>query len=197
MAKVAERYTVYAPTHPGFGASDAADWMEGIDDLARFHLWLIDELDLSRVHLIGHSIGGWTAAEMATMHPGAIDRLVLVAPAGLRPETGEILDIFYHSPAELLGQMVHAPGTVPEWAELFGQPPTPAEVEIATRNHAHAHRVGARGPDRAGGLRRAVPAAPAARDSVRLRGLRPPAAHRAAGRVRQPRPRFPRREGMT
>ena len=37
MAAVGERYTVYAPTHPGFGRSDAADWMESIDDLARFY----------------------------------------------------------------------------------------------------------------------------------------------------------------
>src|SRR5262245_40558781 len=41
MAAVAERYTVYAPTHPGFGRSDPAEWMEGIDDLARFYLWFL------------------------------------------------------------------------------------------------------------------------------------------------------------
>ncbi len=42
MDRVAERYTVWAPTHPGFGASGSAEWMEGVDDLARFYLWFIE-----------------------------------------------------------------------------------------------------------------------------------------------------------
>jgi pimeloyl-ACP methyl ester carboxylesterase len=139
--RVAERFTVWAPTHPGFGRSGDADWMEGIDDLARFYLWFIDAAGLGRPHVLGQSIGGWTAAEMAAMSPGSIDRLVLVAPAGLKPETGEILDIFYHPPAQLRDLMVHDPGAVPEWDELFGRPPTPAEAQIAERNREMAARL--------------------------------------------------------
>ena len=141
MAAVAERHTIYAPSHPGFGQSGDAEWMEGIDDLARFYLWFLDALGLPKAHVLGHSIGGWTAAELATMHPGAVDRLILVAPTGLRPEEGEILDVFFHTPAELLKLTVHDPDTVPEWAELFGRPPTPAELEIATRNREMAARL--------------------------------------------------------
>jgi pimeloyl-ACP methyl ester carboxylesterase len=141
MDALAARYTVYAPAHPGFGRSDAADWMEGIEDLARFYLWFLDTLGLPRVHLLGHSLGGWVAAELATMHPGAVDRLVLVAAAGLKPEAGEILDIFFHTPQELLELSVHDPATVPEWAELFGRPPTPEEAEMATRNREMAARL--------------------------------------------------------
>jgi pimeloyl-ACP methyl ester carboxylesterase len=139
--RVAERFTVWAPTHPGFGRSGDADWMEGIDDLARFYLWFIDAAGLGRPHLLGQSIGGWTAAEMAAMSPGAIDRLVLVAPAGLKPETGEILDIFYYPLAQLRDLMVHDPAAVPEWDALFGRTPTPAEAEIATRNREMAARL--------------------------------------------------------
>src|SRR5215470_19732508 len=106
LDQVSERFTVWAPTHPGFGRSDDADWMEGIDDLARFYLWFIEIAKLGRPHLLGHSIGGWTAAEMATMSAGALARIVLVAPVGLKPETGEILDVFYHSPAQLLTMTV-------------------------------------------------------------------------------------------
>jgi len=141
MAAVAERFTVYAPTHPGFGASDGAEWMEGIDDLARFYLWFLDELGLRRVHLLGHSIGGWTAAELAVMNPGVLDRLVLVAPVGLRPEQGEILDVFYYPPEELLRFTIHEPGAFPEWTELFGTPPTPAQLEVATRNRETTARL--------------------------------------------------------
>jgi len=141
LAQVAERHTVWAPTHPGFGVSGDADWMDGIDDLARFHLWFIDAAGLGRPHLLGHSIGGWAAAEMATMSPGSIGRLVLVAPVGLKPETGEILDVFYYSPPQLLTMTVHDPKTVPEWDELYGRPPTPAQIEIATRNREMAARL--------------------------------------------------------
>jgi pimeloyl-ACP methyl ester carboxylesterase len=78
---------------------------------------------------------------MATMSPGSIDRLILVDPVGLKPEGGEILDVFYHSPAELRDLMVYDPQTVPDWDELFGRTPTPAEVEIATRNREMAARL--------------------------------------------------------
>ena len=131
MARVAERFTVWAPTHPGFGRSGDAEWMEGIDDLARFYLWFIDAARLGRPHLLGHSIGGWTAAEMAAMSPGAIDRLVLVAPVGLKPETGEILDIFYYPRPELRELTVHDPGD-------------DSRVGRAVRHAAHAGRAGDR-----------------------------------------------------
>jgi pimeloyl-ACP methyl ester carboxylesterase len=141
LQQMAERYTVWAPTHPGFGHSGDADWMEGIDDLARFHLWFMDAAGLRRPHVLGHSIGGWTAAEMAAMSPGAIDRLVLVAPAGLKPERGEILDIFFHTPVQLREMNVHDPKAVPEWDELFGRTPTPAELELAERNREMTARL--------------------------------------------------------
>lgn len=141
MRAVAERYTVWAPTHPGFGRSGDAEWMDGIDDLARFHLWFMDAAGLRRPHVLGHSIGGWTAAEMAAMSPGSIDRLVLVAPVGLKPETGEILDVFFYSPQQLRDMTVHDPKTIPEWDELYGKPPTPAELEIVERNREMTARL--------------------------------------------------------
>ena len=141
MARIAEQFTVWAPTHPGFGTSGDAEWMEGIDDLARFYLWFIDAAGLGRPHLLGHSIGGWTAAEMAAMSPGSIDRLVLVAPVGLKPEAGEILDVFFYTPVQLRDLTVHDPKTIPEWEELFTRPPTPAEQEIALRNREMTARL--------------------------------------------------------
>ena len=141
MDVVAERHTIYAPTHPGFGRSDSADWMEGIEDLARFYLWFMDVAGLGKTALLGHSIGGWTAAEMATMRPDGIERLVLVAPTGLRPDQGEILDIFYYPPEELLKYTVHDPATIPEWAELYGTKPTPEELDIAMRNREMTARL--------------------------------------------------------
>ncbi|MCY3543896.1 MAG: alpha/beta fold hydrolase [Chloroflexi bacterium] len=85
---------VYAPTHPGFGTSERPDWLETIDDLARFYLWALDELGLGRVHLIGGFMGGWIAAEMAVMCPQFLQSLTLIGTAGVRPTDGEIADIF-------------------------------------------------------------------------------------------------------
>ena len=76
------------------------------------------------------------------MSPGAIDRLVLAAAAGLKPERGEILDVFYHSPQELRDLLnVFDPKSIPEWDELFGRAPTPAELEIAERNREMTARL--------------------------------------------------------
>ena len=83
---------VYAPTHPGYGSSERPDWLETISDLARFYLWMLQELD--KVHLIGGFMGGWIAAEMAVMCPQALETLTLIGTAGVRPSKGEITDIF-------------------------------------------------------------------------------------------------------
>jgi len=143
MAALAERYTVYVPAHPGFGTSDAADWMESVDDLARFYLWFLDAIGLDRAHVLGQSLGGWTAAELATMAPGRVDRLVLVAAVGLKPERSdnEILDVFFHTPEEVLRHTLYAPESVPEYAEVYGATPTPAAIEITTRNREMTARL--------------------------------------------------------
>lgn len=141
VERVAERFMVWAPTHPGFGRSGDAEWMEGIDDLARFYLWFIEAAGLGRPHVVGHSLGGWTAAEMAVMSPASIERLVLVAAAGLKPEEGEILDVFYYPPPQLLGMTVHDPTAIPEWDELFARSPAPAELEMAERNREMTARL--------------------------------------------------------
>jgi pimeloyl-ACP methyl ester carboxylesterase len=141
IAALAERFTVYVPTHPGFGQSDSADWMETASDLARFYLWFLDEVGLKKVHLGGWSLGGWTAAELAVMNPDVLERVVLVAAVGLKPEQGEILDIFFYPLEQLRGFMVHDPSTVPEWQELYGQAATPEERDLQLRNREMAARL--------------------------------------------------------
>ena len=91
---ISQSASVYAPTHPGFGKSERPDWLESIPDLARFYLWMLQELGIERVHLLGGFIGGWIAAEMAVMCPQILKSLTLIDTAGVRPEDGEIADIF-------------------------------------------------------------------------------------------------------
>jgi pimeloyl-ACP methyl ester carboxylesterase len=86
--------TVLAPTLPGFGESERPAWIETVPHVALFNLWLLQELGIGEVDLVGLGVGGWIAAEMAVMCPRSFRRLVLVDAAGLRPEKGEVLDIF-------------------------------------------------------------------------------------------------------
>ena len=84
--RLAERFDVLAPSHPGHGGSPAAEWIEHISDLAFHYLDLLDTLGLERVHLAGASFGGWIAAELATMASPRLQSLVLIDPVGIKVE---------------------------------------------------------------------------------------------------------------
>src|SRR5262249_49759720 len=79
---LAERFDVIAPDHPGFGASEAPDWIDDISDVAYLYLDAIEMLGLSGVHLVGHSLGGWIALEMAVRSTQRLPSLSLISPPG-------------------------------------------------------------------------------------------------------------------
>src|SRR5947208_11803019 len=61
----AERFDVIVPDHPGFGASENPGWIDDVSDVAYLYLDAIEVLGLSGAHLVGQSLGGWIALEMA------------------------------------------------------------------------------------------------------------------------------------
>ena len=75
LARLADRYDVIAPDHPGYGQSDTPAWLEEVADLAQFYLEFLKHLSLIGVHVIGHSLGGWIALEMATRSTARIKSL--------------------------------------------------------------------------------------------------------------------------
>jgi len=77
---LARDFTVYAPSHPGFGASELPRAFSTIDDLAYFYLDLLDHFDLQNVTVVGFSLGGWIAAEILVKDASRVSRLVLGAP---------------------------------------------------------------------------------------------------------------------
>jgi len=95
------------PTHPGFGQSpDMAD-IDTVDDLAYLYLDVLDAYDLHDVVVVGCSLGGWIAAEMAVKSTARLSRLILVAPVGIKVgdrETRDIPDLFA-LPAEEVAQL--------------------------------------------------------------------------------------------
>ena len=91
---LADKFTVYAPSHPGFFGSARPDWLYTINDLSHFYKDMVQQLGLDDYVLVGHSVGGWIAAEMAAMDHHNIKGLVLIDAAGVRPVNGEIAEVF-------------------------------------------------------------------------------------------------------
>jgi pimeloyl-ACP methyl ester carboxylesterase len=89
---LARRFTVYVPSHPGYDGSERPNWMRSVRDVAVTYQLLLASIGVSNVSLVGLGFGGWVAAEMATMSPQAIRRLVLVGAMGVKPVHGEIFD---------------------------------------------------------------------------------------------------------
>ena len=100
---LADRFRVYLPFHPGFGESDAAPHFTGMQDMIVHNLRLVAALGLDRPHLVGHSMGGWMAAEMAAVAGERFARLVLNAPAGLNHPDHPAADLAAIGPAGASG----------------------------------------------------------------------------------------------
>lgn len=100
LEALARNYEVIAADHPGFGGSSCPDWMDDISDLAYFYLDLLDKLDLKGVHVVGHSLGGWIAMEIAVRDDSRIRDLVLIASAGIHVKGCAKADIFMIDPDE-------------------------------------------------------------------------------------------------
>src|SRR5229473_6070158 len=94
MTDLAARHDVIVPEHPGYGASDMPAWLDTISDLANFYLDLLDQLDLRGVHLIGSSLGGWIAAELAVRNSTRLASLTLIGAAGIHVKDVEQVDTF-------------------------------------------------------------------------------------------------------
>ena len=89
---LAERFAVLIPHHPGYGRSERPPWLRSVRDVAVIYQALLAELGITGPSLLGLGFGGWIAAEMATMAPRDLRRLVLVGAMGLKPPAGDILD---------------------------------------------------------------------------------------------------------
>lgn len=98
---VAAGIGVAAPVWPGYSEHEDEQKLEDMLDFA-LHGWdVVTELGLERPNLIGHSMGGMIAAEMAALAPQSVDRMVLLCSAGLWLEDHPIPDLFSMLPFEL------------------------------------------------------------------------------------------------
>lgn len=100
---------VIAPRVPGFGESSGTEDLIALHDLLYVMLDILDELGVQDFPLVGHSLGGMFAAELAAMQPDRFSHLVLIAPFGLFEMDDPVPDFFTYRPAELAKAMFHDP----------------------------------------------------------------------------------------
>lgn len=100
--QLSKRYRVVAPDLPGHGKSAKP---RGDYSLGAFAVWLrdlLDELGITRVTVVGHSLGGGVAMQFAYQHRDYCRRVVLIGSGGLGPDLNWILRILSAPGAELV-----------------------------------------------------------------------------------------------
>jgi len=135
---LASHFTVLAPSHPGYDGSERPEWLRSPRDIAVVYQRLLATLRLGDVSLVGLGFGGWIAAEMATMAPQTIRRLVLVGAMGIKPERGEIAD------QALLSYLDYARRGFADQAafdRLFGAEPPTSQLEQWDLNREMTFRI--------------------------------------------------------
>lgn len=131
LEKLAQKFHVHAPLLPGYGDSEECHSLRDMLDFT-LHTWdVVDALGLKDPVLVGHSMGGMIAAEMACVAPHDVTRLGLIAPAGLWLDEYPIPDLFSIMPYEFPQLLFHnvEQGTAlmtagvalddPEWLKAF------------------------------------------------------------------------------
>jgi len=107
LAALAGKYRVLAPLLPGYGQSTGEDGLRDMLDVTLHSLDVLEALKLTKPIVVGHSMGGMIAAEMAAIAHTEVTRLCLLAPAGLWLDDRPIVDIFAKLPYELPALLFH------------------------------------------------------------------------------------------
>jgi len=131
MSSLSEHHDVIVPDHPGFGRSETPDWLDQLSDLAYFYLDFLETLGLEQVHLVGHSLGGWIAAEIAVRNTRRLRTLTLVSAAGVHVNGVPKGDIFVWSQEERIRNLF----VDQRFADQrLSQPVTEEQGDIAIKN---------------------------------------------------------------
>jgi pimeloyl-ACP methyl ester carboxylesterase len=103
---LAQHRRTIVPTHPGFDGQPRPDRFARVEDLVLGYLALLDGLKLEDVVVVGNSVGGWLAAELALRASPRIVGAVLLNAVGI---AGSIADPAKFSPPELRARAFHDP----------------------------------------------------------------------------------------
>lgn len=121
---LAAKYRTILIYPPGYGRSILPDSIRTPDDASYVVLEAFKRLDLRNVVLIGFSLGGWIAAEMASKDTRRIGRLGLIAPVGIKPGgpyDRDIADIHFLQKEEVRAIRFADPGNDPNVPEKLDE----------------------------------------------------------------------------
>ena len=115
----AEKFRTVIPDMPGFGKSDRPPFDRAYPRVAADHIVrLLDALSIEKTHLLGNSMGGYVALELALAYPDRVDRIVGMGPGGL---AANILGPEQSEGARRLGEFMMAPSkeTMEKWVDTM------------------------------------------------------------------------------
>ena len=135
---LAAQARVILPDHPGWGESDIPPWLDNIHDAAFFYLDFMQALDLRNVVVVGSSLGGWLAMEIAVRSTERIASLVLSGAAGLNCPEAQRGDIFMWEPPQRIRNMFHDQALA---ERMLALPQTPEQQAIAVKNEFATARL--------------------------------------------------------
>ena len=133
--------TLLIPLQPGYGKTPKLEWVRNFRDLAGFYSNVVREMKLDPIDVIGFSAGGFIAAEMAAADPKIFSKIVLVAPMGIKPEQGEIMDIYPITIRTHLRATVADPAGTPEFGKIYGGEMTAEQFEAFEDARAESARI--------------------------------------------------------
>jgi pimeloyl-ACP methyl ester carboxylesterase len=139
MEQLSHRFDVIVPEHPGYGGSDTPDWLDNIGDLAYFYLDVIGAMQLSGVHLVGTSLGGWIAAEIAVRDCASLETLTLSAAVGINVKGVPKGDLFMWSREQLVRNLYHDQSLA---EAALAQPVTDAGLMTYAKNQLASAKLG-------------------------------------------------------
>jgi pimeloyl-ACP methyl ester carboxylesterase len=137
--QIAARCDLRVPEHPGYGTSDNPAWLRDIGDLAMYYLDFLDGLDEPKVHIVGQSLGGWAAAEMAVRNCTHIASLTLLDPAGIRVKGLLSGDNFIWGPDEAVRNLNYDQSLADK---MLAMPVTDEQADIALGNRFTTTKLG-------------------------------------------------------
>jgi pimeloyl-ACP methyl ester carboxylesterase len=111
LEELGMRFKVYAPHFPGYGESTGVEHIDDIGDAVLFYHELMDELGIPTAYLVGHSMGGMLAAEVAAFDVHRARKLVLIAPAGFWIDEVPMPDLFAAQLTEMAELLFHDPNS--------------------------------------------------------------------------------------
>jgi pimeloyl-ACP methyl ester carboxylesterase len=137
--KMADRYELLVPEHPGFGGSDDPPSIRSMADLAMFYLDFVEEAELDRIHLIGNSLGGWLAAEILIRNRAHFLSLVQLAPAGIRVKGVPCGDNFIWAPEEAVRNLYYDQSVADR---ILAMKPSDEQMDIMLKNRFTVAKFG-------------------------------------------------------